>query len=101
MKQALRKNKDVAMLGPAGAISPAEITANPPFVFKGPFPLPACPQHTMVWQHHEDWGTSPGGDQLGWTSGVQSVAFPGNEISFGHSHYYFLINQSLICLSPL
>lgn len=41
MKEALRKNKDVAMLGPAGAISPAEITANPPFVFKDPFPLPA------------------------------------------------------------
>lgn len=40
MKWALKKNKDVAMLGPAWWISPAEITANPAFSFKGSFPLP-------------------------------------------------------------
>lgn len=40
MQWALRKNKDVAIMDPAGWISPAEMRANPPFVFKGTSLLP-------------------------------------------------------------
>lgn len=39
MQRALRKAKDVALTGPAGWISPAEMRAKPPFVFKGTSPL--------------------------------------------------------------
>lgn len=66
MQRALRKNKDVAMTGPAVWMSPAEMRANPPFVFKdtSPLPVPCMPWLGSTSRAGVPVGSSWGGQRM-------------------------------------